>query len=93
VAYVVDEPDQAHDEQTEAVEAQDETVGCLGVLHRVLLELLGLLDEETEDQQDGWEDGADGEACAPDGAQMVVLAGRCHDVWHEGTKNKTLLFR
>ena len=61
------------------------------MLHGVFLELLGLLDEEAQDQKDRGEDGADAEAGAPDGAEVLVLAGCCDDVGHEGAKDEPLL--
>lgn len=88
--YIVDEPDQADNKETDAVEAEDEEVRGPGVLHGVLLVLLGLLDEEAQDQQNRGEDGADAEGGPPDGAEMLVVAGRGDDVGHEGAKDEPL---
>ena len=76
---VVDEPYQAHDDQAEAVEAEHQAVGRLGVAHRVARELLGLLDKQPHDEDDDREDAADGQASAPLGAVEAVLAGCRHD--------------
>ena len=88
--YVVDEPDQTDDEEAEAVEAEDESVGGLGVLHGVLLELLGLLEKEAQDQEQRGEDGADAQADPPDGAEVLVVARCCGNVRHEGAKDESL---
>lgn len=60
------------------------------MLHRVLAELLGLLDEEAQDEEDRGKDGTDTETGTPDGAQMVVLASRRDNVGNESTDNETL---
>lgn len=63
--YVVEEPNQRDEEQTEAVEFEDQAVGCLAA-HRVLVKVLGFLELEAEVQQDEGEDDADAEGGAPD---------------------------
>jgi hypothetical protein len=90
-AYVVDEPDQADDKEAEAVEAEDEEVRGFGVLHRVFLELLGLLNEESHDKENGGEGCADAEAGAPYCAQVPVVAGCCDDVRYKGPEDEPLL--
>jgi hypothetical protein len=47
VTYIVQKPDQADNEQSEAVETEDKSIGGLGILHRVPRELLRLLESES----------------------------------------------
>ena len=87
---VVDEPDEADGEEAEAVEFEHERVGGAGVLEGVLLEFFGLADEEAHDEEDGGEDGPDGKAYTPDGAEVGVVACGGHDVGDEGAEDEAL---
>lgn len=77
---IVEEPNGAHGEQSEAVVAEDQQVGCL-VPHGLLVELIGLLESETEDEQDEGEDDTDSERSAPDGAEAAVVGSSGNDVY------------
>jgi hypothetical protein len=88
--HVVDEPNQADDEETEAVEAKDEAVWGFCIFHRVLLEFLGLLQEEAQDQQDRGENDTDTEAGAPDCAVMLIIAGGGNNIRNESANNEPL---
>ena len=92
--HVVDEPEQAHDGETGAVEAQDQAVGGVGVPQRVFLEAVGFLLAlaEPHDEQQAWEDGADAEADAPDCVEVLVVASLGYDPGEKGTTDETLLF-
>lgn len=78
---IVDEPDEADDEEAPAVELEDQLVRGLDVAHGLALELLGLLDEEAHDEEDAGEDAADGQRDAPLGAQVLILAGGGNDIY------------
>lgn len=77
---IVEEPNDAHGEQTEAVVAEDQQVGRL-VPHGLLVELLRLLESETEDEEDEGEDNTDSERSAPDGAEAAVVGSSGNDVY------------
>lgn len=72
-AYIVEEPDDADGEQSEAIVAEDKQVRSL-VPHRFLGELLGLLEPQTEDEENQRENNPDSERGSPDGAKAVVVS-------------------
>jgi len=71
--YVVEEPNQTDAEQSEPVVAQDQRVWCLAS-HRLLGELLGLLESKSKDEEDKREDDSNAKTCPPDGAVVAVMA-------------------
>lgn len=74
--HIIDEPDQADDEEAPAVHLEGQQVGRLGIAHRVLGRGLRLLHEQAEDEEEDRKDHADTQAGAPDGAVVAVVAGR-----------------
>lgn len=51
------------------------------MLHGLLVELIGLLESETEDEEDEGENDADSERSAPDGAEAAVVSSSGNDVY------------
>jgi hypothetical protein len=78
--YIVEEPNQADTEETEPVVAQNQRVWCLAS-HRLLGELLGLLESKSEDKQDQREDNSNAETGSPDSAVMAVVACGSNNVY------------
>ena len=88
--HIIDKPHQADNEQTPTIEAQNKLVRRLGVLHRVALKLLWLVEEESQNQEYHRENDADSETGSPDRAEVLVVAGRCHDVGYKCTDDEAL---
>lgn len=77
---IVEEPNGAHGEQSEAVVADHQQIGRLAP-HGLLGELFGLLKSETEDEQDEGENNTDSKRSAPDGAEAAVVGSSGNDVY------------
>jgi hypothetical protein len=71
--YIVEEPNQTDAEESEPVVAQNQRVWCLAS-HRLLGELLRLLESKSKYEQDKREDDSDAETGSPDGAVVAVMA-------------------
>jgi hypothetical protein len=78
--YIVDEPDQRDNKQTEAVVLEDKLVRGLGISHRVAAKLLGLLELKSDDEEHEREDDTNSQAGSPDGAVVNVASGSGHDI-------------
>jgi len=92
VTHIIYEPDQADNKQTEAIEPKHQAIWSLGILHGVLLELLGLLDEEAQDEEDRREYEPNAETGSPDGVVVFVVTSRGDHIGDEGANHKTLVF-
>lgn len=77
--HVVEEPDEADAEQARPIELEHQPVWRLAA-HRLLGKLLGLLEAQTQDEQDEREDDADAEGDAPDRAVVSVVSRSGDDV-------------
>ena len=79
MTYIVEEPDDADNEQTETVELDDQDPGGL-LAHRLLSKLLGFLEAKTKDEENERKDDTNSETCSPDSTGVTVVAGGGNDI-------------